>query len=107
MWRKRLRVAIALFVVVFAAVVGVLLRRGHKPAGQALTAPANLDPKAVIQTGGPGEFTLRKEGKVTFSIKFRNQKTYADGRSVFGGGVTVFMPDKGGRQVTVEALEAE
>jgi lipopolysaccharide export system protein LptA len=107
MWRKRLRLAIALFVVVFAAVVGVSLRRGRKADTQAVARPANLDPNAVLQTGGPGEVTLRKEGKVTFSIKFGNQKTYADGRSVFAGGVTVVLPDKGGRQIIVEAQEAE
>jgi lipopolysaccharide transport protein LptA len=107
MWRKRLRLAIALFVVVFAAVVAVSLRKGHKPSTQAVTAPADLDPKAVTQTKGSGEYTQTKEGKVTFSIKFGNQKTYADGRSVFGGGVTVVLPDKGGRQVTVEAQDAE
>src|SRR5258705_3232100 len=106
-WQKRVRLAIALFVVVFAAVVAVSLRRGHKPSTQAVTAPTNLDPNAVTQTRGSGEYKVTKEGKVTSSIKFGNQKTYADGRSVFGGGVTVVLPDKGGRQVTVESQDAE
>jgi lipopolysaccharide export system protein LptA len=106
-WQKRVRLAIALFVVVFAAAVAVSLRRGHKPPTQAVTAPANLDPNAVTQTRGSGEYKVTKEGKVTSSIKFGNQKTYADGRSVFGGGVTVVLPDKGGRQVTVESQDAE
>lgn len=106
-WQKRLRLAIALFVVVFAAVVAVSLRKGHKPPPQALTAPANIDPNVVTYTRGTGEYTVTKEGKVTSSIKFGNQKTYADGRSVLGGGVTVLLPDKGGRQVTVESQDAE
>jgi lipopolysaccharide export system protein LptA len=106
-WQKRLRFAIAIFVVVFAAVVVVSLRRGRKPASPLVVAPKNLDPKAVVQSQGPGDYTVRKQGKVTFSIKFGNQKSYADGRSVFGGGVKVLLPDKGGRQVTVESQDAE
>ena len=85
MWRKRLRFALALFVVVFAAVVAVSLRRGHRPSTPALKAPANLDPNVATQ-GGPGNYTNTKEGKVTFQLKFGNQKTYTDGRLVLGGG---------------------
>lgn len=107
MWRKRLRLAIALFVVVFAAVVVVSLRKGRKPPAQAVAAPAKLDAKAVVQTIGGGTHEDRKEGKVTFRITFGNQRTYADGRSIFGGGVTLVLPDKGGRQVTVESQDAE
>jgi lipopolysaccharide export system protein LptA len=109
-WQKRLRFAIALFVVVFAAVLVVSLRKGRTHVAPA-TVPQNLDPKAVVQTSGSGQFPasseILKEGKVTFQIKFGNQRTYADGRSVFGGGVTVVLPDKGGRQITVASRDAE
>jgi hypothetical protein len=94
-------------VVVFAAVVVVSLRKGRAPATQTVARPANLDPSAVVQTQGSGDYTNRKEGKVTFSIKFGNQKTYADGRASFGGGVSVVLPDKGGRQITVESQDAQ
>jgi lipopolysaccharide export system protein LptA len=106
-WQKRLRFAIALFVVVFAAVVVVSLRKGHKAPAQTLTRPANLDPNAVVQTTGPGTVTDLNAGKVGVQIKFGNQKTYGDGRSILGGGVTVVLPDKNGRQVTVESRDAE
>jgi lipopolysaccharide export system protein LptA len=106
-WQKRVRLGIAVFVVIFAAVVVVSLSRGRKPAAQTVARPANLDPSAVVQTQGSGDYTHRKEGKVTFAIKFGNQKTYADGRSIFGGGVTVVLPDKGGRQVTVQSQDAQ
>jgi lipopolysaccharide export system protein LptA len=105
-WQKRLRLAIALFVVVFAAATVVSLRKGRGPKATGIAKPANLDPNATAQ-GGPGNYQTSKEGKVTFQLKFGNQKTYADGRLVLGGGVTVVLPDRGGRQVTVESRAAE
>ncbi len=84
----------------------VRVRNGRKTPAQVLTKPANLDPNASTQ-GGPGNTTTSKEGKVTFQLKFGNQKSYADGRLVLGGGVTVVLPDKGGRRVTVESRDAD
>ena len=106
-WQKRLRLAIALFVVVFAAVVAVSLRKGHRTSTQNVARTPNLDPNAVVQTTGPGVWTDMKAGKVGVQIKFGNQKTYGDGRSVLGGGVTLILPDKNGRQVTVESQDAD
>lgn len=109
MWRKRLRFAIALFVVIFAAVVVVSLRKGRKPATPAAAAPRKLDDQAVVNNLGKGTYEVhdpRKEGKVTFRINFGNQLTYADGSSKFGNGVRVEMPDKNGRQIIVESLDA-
>ena len=103
-WQKRLRFAIAVFVVIFAAVVVVSLRRGQIPV-----APAEVkkrDPNAVTQ-GGAGDVTTAEKGKTTFSLKFGNQLTYEDGRSKLGGGVTVVLPDKNGRQITITSQEAE
>jgi lipopolysaccharide export system protein LptA len=107
-WQKRLRVAIALFVVVFAAVVVVSLRRGHKPSGQSVTAPAKIDddPKIAFQSPQGGTHELFTEGKVSRRIKFGSQVTYTDGSSKFGGGVTLWLPDKQGRQITIESQEA-
>ena len=105
-WQKRLRLAIALFVVVFAALVVVSLRKGHKPPAQGIVKPPDLDPLAVTQ-GGAGNVQTSKEGKIALQLKFGSQKSYADGRLVLGGGVTVLLPDKNGRQVTVESQDAE
>jgi lipopolysaccharide export system protein LptA len=104
-WQQRLRFAIAIFVVVFAAVVVVSLRRGHSTQ----TPPPEVkkrDDKAVTQ-GGAGEITNSEKGKVTFSLKFGNQLTYEDGRSKLGGGVTVVLPDKNGRAITIVSQDAE
>lgn len=105
-WQKRLRLAIALFVVVFAAVVVVSLRRGRQ-GNTAAPPPKKLDEKAAVQTSGSGSFTRQTEGKTAFSIKFGTQATYEDGRSKFGSGVTVVLPDKNGRQITIQADNAE
>jgi len=105
-WQKRLRLAVALFVVVFAAMVAVSLRRGHKPPPEKLTAPAKLDSsKNVAFQGGPGEHATSKEGKVVFKVKFGNQVTYTDGSSRLGGGVTVWTV-KNDRQITIESQDA-
>lgn len=104
-WQKRLRVAIAIFVVVFAAVVVVSLRRGRSTQTPP-PAVQKRDDKAVTQ-GGPGEIKNSEKGKVTFSLKFGNQLTYEDGRSKLGGGVSVVLPDKNGRAITIVSQDAE
>ena len=105
-WQKRLRLAIALFVVVFAAAVVVSLRQGRRPPAQGIVKPADFDKDAVTQ-GKAGNYQISKEGKPTLQVKFGNQKTYADGRLVLGGGVTMVLPDKNGRQITIESRDAD
>ena len=104
-WQKRLRFVIALFVVVFAALVVVSLRKGRTNAAPPV-AVNKVDDKAISQ-GGAGNVTTVEQGKTTFSLKFGNQLTYADGRSKLGGGVTVVLPDKNGRSITINSQEAE
>jgi lipopolysaccharide export system protein LptA len=104
-WQKRLRLVIALFVVVFAALVVVSLKKG-RATSTAVAVPKKIDPQAVFQ-GGAGNFTHTSAGKTSFSIKFGNQLTYADNRSKFGGGVTATLPDKNGRTVTIQSQDAE
>src|ERR1051326_1470541 len=103
-WQKRLRLAIALFVVLFAALVVVSLRRGRRPG-----PPPVLDVKATaaVITSQRGDYTQEQKGKPAFSIHFGNSATYPDGRSTFGGGVRVVLPDKEGRRITIESQAAE
>ena len=91
---------------VFAAVVVVSVRRGRHRAPPPLP-PKKIDDKAAVQTTGSGNFTRQTEGKTAFSIQFGTQATYEDGRSKFGGGVTVVLPDRNGREVTIKAQDAE
>jgi lipopolysaccharide export system protein LptA len=103
-WQKQLRLAIAVFVVGFAILVGVSMRRGRRA-----TPPPSMDIKgqAAQMESGPGHYTQEQKGKAEFSIAFGNSKTYADNRSTFGGGVKVVLPDKQGRRVTIEAQDAD
>lgn len=103
-WQKLLRGAIALFVVGFAALLVVSFRRGPGKPPEAV-AVKKLDPKAVVQ-GGAGEDIRMNAGKIAFQIKFGSQLTYEDGSNKFLGGVHVVLPDRNGRQITIDSQEA-
>ncbi len=104
MWQKRLRLAIALLVVVFAAMVVVSLRHGHKRRATSATV-LRSDPKATIENRGGGVYERSSEGKTTFSLKFGRSLTYSDGRTKLWG-VRLLLPDKAGRRVTITSAEA-
>ena len=106
MWQKRLRLAIALFVAIFVIVLVVSLRRGRQATKTVVTAPPQL-PKDVVSTGGKGHVDTRTENKSGISLTFGRQTTYADGRKKLEDGVTLELPDKGGRSIKVESKEAE
>ncbi len=105
MWQKRLRLAIALFVVVFAALVVVSLRRGHSERAST-PRPERSDPAASVENRGGGVYERSSEGKTTFSLKFGNSLTYSDGRTKLSSGVEVLLPDKAGRRVTITSQDA-
>ena len=105
MWRKRLRLGIALFVVIFAVVVGVSLRNGRRRV-QTVPAPNRIDRSASIENTQGGVYERTEHGKVTFSLKFGSQLTYPDGRSKLGGGVDVSFLDKDGKTVRIKSQEA-
>ena len=106
-WHKLLRFAIALFVVAFAAVVVMSLRRGATGKRADPPAAKKLDPASIFQSAGAVEYTHQDKGKVEYSIKSGNQISYEDGRSKFGNGVTVLLPDRGGRRITIESHDAD
>ena len=103
-WQKRLRLAIAVFVVAFAIFVGVSFRHGRR-----IAPPPALDIKNQTATivSKRGDYSNEEKGKQTFAIHFGNSATYPDGRSTFGGGVTVVLPDKEGRRITIASQNAE
>jgi lipopolysaccharide export system protein LptA len=104
-WQKWLRTAIAVFVVIFAALVVVSLKKGHTSRPKA-ALPPNIDPKAVTQ-GSQGEVGFQSKGNEKTQFKFGRVLTYEDGRSRFPDGLTMVLPDKAGRRVTVECAQAE
>jgi lipopolysaccharide export system protein LptA len=104
-WQKAARLAIAIFIVVFAGVVFVAMRRSS-----AVPAPAEtleIDRQPVAQTlGGADWKRVDKAGKVLFSIRSQSQKMYDDGRNVFEA-ATLTLPDRDGRTIVITADEAE
>src|SRR5215212_6055415 len=104
-WQKKARLGIAVFVVVFLAIVAAAVRV-RKPARPSDAAPKRVDPVAIVENTTSGSYEQTEKGKVVFRVKFGTQFTYADGRNKFGGGVEV-TSNRGGRQFTVTSRDAE
>ena len=105
MIRKYLRIAIAAFVVIFAAIVVLSLERGRRPP-----APAPLpkgDPAAVVRTTGKSTYERFEMKILKVRITSGSQATYADNRSVFGDHVHMELPDRNNRTFNVDAQTAE
>jgi LPS export ABC transporter protein LptC len=104
-WQRTARTAIALFVVVFVAIVFVALRQ-RKNTPREAPPPPRIDPTSTVENTGGGHFEQTKDGKVTFAIKFGSQFSYPDGRTKFGKGVEV-TSEHNGKPFTVTSREAE
>jgi lipopolysaccharide export system protein LptA len=103
-WQQKARLLIAIFVIAFAAVVFLAMRKRA-----AVTHPASSVPEKpvdAVSASGAGFISSYKDGKVEFTVRFKRQSTYKNGRSVLEG-VTLLLPDRNGRTVTVTADEAE
>jgi hypothetical protein len=103
-WQKVLRLAIALFVVAFAALVFVSLRHARRASPP---PPLNIKDQTAVMQGGAGHVLQYQKGTDSVEITFGNIATYPDNRSTFGGGVTVVLPDKQGRRVTIHSQDAD
>jgi lipopolysaccharide export system protein LptA len=105
---RKLRAAIGVFVVAFAAYVAYSYHRGTKQAAAPAGPPPipSLDKNAQQQTTGGGHLERYREGKVAFSIKFGGELSYADGRTKLFDGVEISLP-KNGKIVTITGREAE
>ena len=102
-WQKKTRTAIAVFVIVFAAVVLVALRQ-RKPAVRT-PAPARQDPTSTVENTAGGLVEETKDGKVVFSMKFGSHFTYPDGRSRLGK--VDITSARNGKPFTISSDEAD
>jgi lipopolysaccharide transport protein LptA len=104
-WQKKARLGIAVFVIVFIAVVALAMRqRKDTPAGP--PPPERTDPKTTAEAAGGLNQRFTKDGKVVFAIESERNFMYPDGRTVQRG-VTLTLPDRGGRSIVVTAQELE
>jgi lipopolysaccharide export system protein LptA len=102
MWRRRLRLVIALFGVgVLATVLYVLRPRDVR------TSPApieRLEPTATVETRG-GDVIQLKGATKDLQVEFERQVTYSDGQTRLMG-VTLRVDNRGGRNFVVTGSEA-
>jgi lipopolysaccharide export system protein LptA len=104
-WQKPVRLALAVFVVAFAIIVTLALRRGKDVVPNAPVERQN--PAATTETRGGGNFQRGEAGKTPLSLKWGgNHFTFADGRSKFDGGIEL-KSQRGERKFTVTSKEAE
>lgn len=102
-WQKTARIAIAVGVVLFTAVVLVTLRRNRPPAATPQTP--RTDPNATIQA----ERTVHnrtKDGKTVLTLSTEGTVTYPDGRSKLQK-AHLTLPDKDGRTLEILCDEME
>jgi lipopolysaccharide export system protein LptA len=109
-WQTLARLAIAVFVLVFAGVVIITLRRPTAPRVRPETP--RVDQKTLVELGPGTHRRTNSEGGLTFELNFKSQFTYPDGRTVlrdgevtlpqrdgtvkiFGGEMEVIMPPAG------------
>ncbi|MCA1559528.1 MAG: LPS export ABC transporter periplasmic protein LptC [Acidobacteria bacterium] len=102
-WQKHARLGVAAFIILFAATVIIAWRQRKGPPPES-AAVQRTDPAAVVEDQG-GLYEHFKEGRLVFSIRSARQLTYADGRSKLLG-VTLTLPDRGGRTIEVQSDEA-
>jgi LPS export ABC transporter protein LptC len=104
-WQKKARAVIAVFVIIFIAVVVLALRHRKAPQNSA-AVPARRDKDCILENTQSGEFKQSKDGQVVFAMKFGAQCSYQDGRTRLGNGVNIrFTRD--GKPYTIESREAE
>ena len=104
-WQKKARAVIAVFVVVFVAVVVLALRHRKAPQGAA-AIPERRDKDCVLENTQSGEVKQSKNGQIIFSMKFGAQCSYQDGRTRLGNGVRITFT-RSGKPYTIESREAE
>ncbi len=104
-WQRRLRHGLALFILLLAVTLGVLLRRPVQKTAQA-PALARTDPRAVVESV-KGRSVRLLGAKEDISIeRYEWMGTYADGRTKVTDGVFKVL-QRGGRDFLIKAHDAE
>jgi len=102
-WQKRLRLGLAVFVLLVAATVFFSLRRTPPASPPAPPARAE-DPNAVAEFAR-GTLTQAKGTDQEFELRYERLVTYKDGSSRLYG-VSAAVPERDGRSFTIAGKEA-
>src|SRR5215218_4214806 len=97
-WQRPARWALALFVLAFAAIVVIALRRPSKPIVRPETP--RIDQKTVAEFGQFTHTITDDKGKVRYTISAKRALTYPDGRQVLSD-AELTVPDRNGRTLKV------
>jgi lipopolysaccharide export system protein LptA len=103
-WQRIARLAIAMFVLVFAAIVAVQLRRPPKPVERAQTP--RTDDKSTVELGELTHSRYDAQDKLLFTIDAKRGITYPDGRQVLTD-ADLTLPDRDGRTLKVHGGSIE
>ena len=105
-WQQIARLAIAAFVIVFAAIVVRELRRPGPVAPTVETTP-RIDPGTIAEVGRLSHRrTDDRTGKIQLDVDAEGSLVYPDGRRVYKN-ATVTLPDRGGHTLTITGAETE
>src|SRR5690242_10467223 len=103
-WQRPVRVAIAIFVLGFAAVVWFTVRRPER-AKPVMSTPRK-NPETVVESGPWEQKRYTPDGRLHFSISVASSETFPDGRKI-GKDAVLVLPDRNGRSFQVEAGRME
>lgn len=102
-WQRRARLIIAVFAVVFAAVVFRQLKPRTTPVAPA--APPRVDPGAVVESTG-GLVERIKQSQENFRLTYERQLSYANGTARMFGVTVIADRKSGGGTFTANGREA-
>src|SRR5215207_5330669 len=103
-WQRIARLAIAVFVLVFAAIVAVQLRRPPKPVQRPQTP--RIDENSTVELGVLTHSSYDPQGKLLYTIDAKRGVTYPDGRQVLTD-ADLTLPDRDGRTLKVHGGSIE
>ena len=104
-WQQRARIAIAIFGAAFLVLLYLQLRAPRSSAPAAPGRVTREDPAASAQSTSGELLNLLRDAE-NYRLEFDKLFTYPDGRQKLEG-ARVSVPNRGGRDFTVKAREAE
>lgn len=103
-WQRRARIVLGLVIIAVPIAVAIALHKRAAPAPGS-TAPPQVEPNALVSSTN-GDYKQIEGARPTFGIKFQHQLTFSDGSTRLAG-VTITVPNRGGRDFVVKGDQAQ